>query len=84
MLNFEEYLVFVEKEKASLMIRREPEIVRSKNEHKEMYDTINKITPGVDGLSKEDLIHANVYCSLCDRQLESPSRPFDRSDQGGT
>ena len=63
LLNFEEYLVFMEKEKASRKIRREPEIERTKEQLQAMFDALNKITPGADGVSKADLSQFTRYSS---------------------
>ena len=63
MLNFEEYLVFQEKEKASRKIRREPEIERTREQHEAMFNAINQVTPGVDGVSRADIAAAVKYAS---------------------
>lgn len=61
LLNFEEYLVFVEKENASKKIRREPIIEKTNEDHQAMFDALNKITADVDGVSKQDLDQYRRY-----------------------
>ena len=61
LLNFDEYLVFIEKEKEAMKLRKEPEIERTEEQHRAMYNAINKMTPDVDGVSKSELTAVMKY-----------------------
>ena len=64
LLNFEEYLTFIEKEEASKKVRRDPAVARTREQHEEMFNAINKVTPGVDGVSQQDVKRVTKYASL--------------------
>ena len=63
LLDLKEYLAFQEKERAAQLIRREPGIDRTREQHTAMFNVLNKITEDVDGLSLQDLRAAARFSS---------------------